>query len=480
MTVTPHRDPPGPAVDDRRALRRYRVAISALFGIAGAVLGAWTARMPAIQHHLQLSHSQLSIALLALAAGGLAGMRSAGRLVDRYGSAAVAIPTALILGPALAATAYVPSLPTLAAALLLLGSVHGLLNVSMNAAALTCQNAYQRPIMSGIHAWFSIGGALGAGAGAGCAHLQLSCPATYTAIGAAITVIAALAARRLAPPVQVVLSEPDPPAGARPSRHRGRILLLGALAACSLLCEGAIADWSSVYLDGIGATSTIAGAGYAAFAGAMTVGRLVGDRISARVKPVTLLRASGLLACAGMTTGLLTGTPAAAVAGYGLLGAGLAGIIPQIYTAAGTLDPDHPGSGLSRVAALGYAGFVVGPVLVGAAAMHVGLGQALLILPALAGLIAVAAPAVRGPRHTPAHRRIGTADRRLLGTLEPTPPQPPTRTHVRAEPDAVLIEVRLMVPACAVHGSPGRELAVTTRHPMTTTAMPTDREGWIS
>ena len=466
MTITAHGDRLGPAAVDRRMLRRYRTAISALFGIAGAVVGAWTARMPAIQHHLQLSDSQLSIALLALAAGGLAGMRFAGRIVDRRGSAAVAIPTALILGTALAATAYAPSLPTLAAALLVLGGVHSLLNVSMNAAALACQNAYQRPIMSGFHAWFSIGGALGAATGAACAHIQLSCPATYTAIGASLTMIAALAVQRLAGHGPwTTLSELGTPDRTQPTRHRGRILLLGALAACSLLSEGAIADWSSVYLDGIGATSTVAAAGYATFAAAMTIGRLTGDRISARVPAVTLLRASGLLACAGMTAGILADTPTAAVAGFGLLGAGLSCIVPQLYTAAGALDPGHPGAGLSRVASLGYAGFVLGPVLIGAAAMHVTLGQALLILPALAGVVAAAAPAVRRPGHTPAHRRT-----RLPAA---------TRTRVAAPPNAVLIEVRLLVPACAVHGTPVQQLAATART-MSTSAPRTGRESWIS
>lgn len=481
MSVTPRRDPPGQAADDRRTLRRFRVANSALFGIAGAVVGAWTARMPAIQHHLELSDNHLSLALLALAAGGLAGMRSAGRLVDRYGSTAVATPTALILGAALAATAYAPSFPTLAAALLILGGVHGLLNVAMNTAALTCQSAYRRPIMSGFHAWFSIGGALGAAAGAACAHAQLSCAATYTAIGTAMTAIAALSVRRLAEPTSLATrSEPDTPAGTPPPQHRGRILLLGGLAFCALLSEGATADWSSVYLDGIGATPTVAAAGYSAFAAAMTIGRLTGDRINARISPVTLLRGSGLLACAGMTTGLLADTPAASVAGFGLLGAGLSCFIPQLYTAAGTLDPAHPGAGLSRVAALGYAGFVLGPVIIGAAAMHVGLRHALLILPTLAGLIAVAAAAARSPRRTPSHRRAKAVDHRPVNTLEPFPPSAAPSTHVSAKPNSILVEVRLMVPACAVHGGSAQDLVTTILSPLTTSATLTHREGGMS
>jgi predicted MFS family arabinose efflux permease len=409
LTVTLPSDQTSPAIDDRRELRRGRVAISALFGIAGAVIGTWTARMPAIQQHLDMADSHLGGALLALAVGGLIGMRLAGRLIDRHGSAVVATPTALAVGAALAATAYAPSLPTLAATLLLLGLLHGTLNVAMNAAAVACQTAYQRPIMSGFHAWFSIGGAAGAAAAAACAHARLSCPATFTLVAVTLTVIAVPAVRHLprnaAPAPRVAPRAPG--AAVAAPQHRRRILLLGALAFSCLLSEGAAADWGSVYLDRIGAAPATAAAAYMAFAAAMTMGRLVGDRITARLTPVTLLRGSGALACVGMAAGVLANNPAAAVAGFGLLGLGLSGIIPQLYSAAGTLDPEHPGAGLSRVAALGYAGFVAGPIVVGAAAMHVGLGNALLILPALAALIAAAASVVRQP---PTPHRTQTAD----------------------------------------------------------------------
>ncbi|RSM67444.1 MFS transporter [Actinoplanes sp. ATCC 53533] len=380
-----------------RVLRRYRVAISTMFAIAGVIIGAWTARIPAIQHHLDLTDSHLSIVLLALACGGLVGMRCAGRLVDRHGSTRVMTVTSLTLGAALTVTAYAPNMATLALALLALGTVHGTLNVAMNAAAVACQTAYRRPIMTSFHAQFSIGGVAGAAAAAGCAHVHLSVGHTFAGVGAALTVAAFWAIRRLnlAPNTEAVGERPasTPERGRGPGRRR--VALLGLLAFCALISEGAAADWSSVYLDRLGASPAYAAAAYAAFAGCMTLGRLTGDRLTAGVAPVTLLRGCGLIAGGGLAAGVLIGSPAAAIIGFGCLGAGLSCVIPLLYSTAGNLDPDRPGAALSRVSAVGYLGYVTGPVIIGGAATHVGLGHALLILPVLAALLVAAAPVVR-------------------------------------------------------------------------------------
>jgi fucose permease len=377
-------------------LRRYRIAVSVMFAIAGMIVGAWTARMPEIQHHLRLSDGRLSIALLAMACGGLLGMRTAGRLVDRHGTGRMMSVTSLALGTALAATAYAPNLATLGLALLTLGLLHGTLNVSMNAAAVVCQTAYGRPIMTSFHALFSIGGVAGAAASAA-AHAYLSVGQTYIAVGAVLTVAAFVAIRQLAFAPHAEAGSKQRTSTARPDdgRMRRRVALLGLLAFCALISEGAAADWSSVYLDRLGASPAYAAAAYAAFAGCMTIGRLTGDRITAAVNPVALLRGCGLIAGAGLAAGILLGNSVAAIIGFACLGAGLSCVIPTLYSTAGNLDPSRPGAALSRVAALGYLGYVTGPVIIGAGAAHLGLGHSLLLLPALAGLLVTAAPVVR-------------------------------------------------------------------------------------
>jgi fucose permease len=175
-----------------------------------------------------------------------------------------------------------------------------------------------------------------------------------------------------------------------------RIAGLGVIAFCSLLCEGATADWTSVYVhDGLNGSLSAAAAAYAVFALAMTARRLAGDRLVARFGPARVLRACALLATVGFAAGALTGTPLAAVAGFGLLGAGLSCIVPQVYSAAGHLDAQHTGGVLARVAALGYAGFVCGPVLIGALAGHVGLAATMFLLPLLTLFAAAAGGLVR-------------------------------------------------------------------------------------
>jgi MFS family permease len=187
-----------------------------------------------------------------------------------------------------------------------------------------------------------------------------------------------------------------------------RILLLGLLAFSALISEGAAADWASVYLTRIGASPAMAAAAYAAFAASMTIGRLAGDRLTTAIAPAALLRGCGLIAGGGLALGLVGGTPATAIAGFACLGAGLSCVIPLLYSTAGTLDPARPGAALSRVAALGYLGYVLGPAIIGGASMHIGLSDALLILPVLAMLLVVAAPVVhssRGRHHQPARTR---------------------------------------------------------------------------
>jgi MFS family permease len=191
-------------------------------------------------------------------------------------------------------------------------------------------------------------------------------------------------------------------------RPRTRILLLGLLAFSALISEGAAADWASTYLTRLGASPAMAATAYAAFAASMTIGRLVGDRLTAAVAPAALLRGCGLIGGGGLALGLIGGTPLTAIAGFACLGAGLSCVVPLLYSTAGGLDPARPGAALSRVAALGYLGYVTGPAIIGGAAMHVGLGNALLILPVLATLLAIAAPVVhrsRGRHHRPAKTR---------------------------------------------------------------------------
>lgn len=381
---------------ERTALRRGRVATSLLFLLFGTALGTWTSRIPAVKTRLGLSDGSLSIALLAFALGAIVGMVVLGRLVDRLGSTSVMVPMAVAEGVLLVPAAYVPSLVTLAVALFVFGAVHGTLNIAMNANAIEVQRAWGRPIMSSFHAVYSIGGFLGAAIGGTFARANLGAGVTFLAVGALVVALAVWAALWALPAGSTV---PEPTTvTAPPPRRRYDLLFLGVLAMCALVGEGTAADWSAVYThENLRATAAFAAAPFAAFSIMMTVGRLLGDRLAAALGPVLLVRCCGVLASVGMTAALLIGQPIAAVLGFGCLGAGMSCIAPQVYSAAGNRDPARAGRALSQVVSLGYAGFVIGPILIGGASTVVGLPWALGIPALLVLFVAAAATALRPP-----------------------------------------------------------------------------------
>jgi predicted MFS family arabinose efflux permease len=398
------------ASDDRRALRRGRVATSLLFLLFGTALGVWTARIPAVKEHLRLSDGRLSFALLAFAAGCIVGMAAIGRLADRFGSTRVMIPTALLEGVLLVPPAYASSLVLLCVALFAFGLVHGTLNIAMNANAIEVQRAWGGPIMSSFHAVYSIGGFLGAILGSLFARASVGVGVTFASVGAGVLVLAVWAAWWALPKALVPATGPATTATDDGVRVRSYALLfLGVLALCALVCEGAAADWSAVYLrDSLGSGAGFAAYAYASFSIVMVAGRLFGDRLARRLGPVTLVRASGVLAAAGLGASLLIGRPIAGVIGFGFLGAGMACIAPQVYSAAGNRDPARAGRALSTVVSIAYVGFVLGPILIGAASTFVGLPRALAIPVVLALFVAAGAPALRSPRPGPLPDTGGT------------------------------------------------------------------------
>ncbi|MER6831838.1 MFS transporter [Streptosporangium sp. NPDC000563] len=385
---------------DRAALLRGRVAVYLLFLLSGMSIGTWTARIPSIKQGLGLSEGELSLGLLGIAAGAIAGMQVVGRLVDRHGSVKVMLPMAFAQALVLILPAFMPNLVGLALALFAFGAVHGTLDVAMNANAVEVEQATGRPIMSSFHAVFSIGGFLGAAAGGLLAQAAFSPGQTFTA--AAVVIVAlALWATRWA----LSLTAHTAPTGTGPAAGGGNggggVLLLGVLAFCCMIGEGAAADWSSVYLrESLNSSDGFAAVAYAAFSIMMTAGRLAGDRLAALLGPVNLVRACGALAASGLGFGLLAGNQIAAVIGFGCFGAGLSCIVPQVFSAAGRRDPARAGKALARVASLGYVGFLSGPVLIGGAAELVGLPRALAIPALLALFVALAARALKAPAFT--------------------------------------------------------------------------------
>jgi MFS family permease len=391
------------------ALLRARHAVSVVFLANGAVFGSWAPQLPLVQERLGIGPAVLGGALLAMALGALCAMLVAGAVIARFGSAPVTRASGIALCLALPTACLAPNLALLVAALALLGAANGMMDVAMNAHGVAVETRLQQPIMSSLHGMFSLGGLIGAGLGA--AALAFISPAAHAlAAGILLAALAALASRWLLPG-RIDVGDTGPHF-ALPSRAA---LVLGALAFLVLMTEGAALDWSAIWLKGeLGASPTLAGMAFAAFSGAMALGRFGGDRLRRRWGATALVRGSTLLAAAGLGFAVLVATPAAAILGFACAGLGLSNTVPVLFGAAGRLPSVQPGAGIAATAGVGYLGFLAGPPLIGFAAQATSLGVALGLLVVACGLVALFASAVRiadgGPNNPLSERPLQGSD----------------------------------------------------------------------
>ncbi|HLL83488.1 MAG TPA: MFS transporter, partial [Longimicrobium sp.] len=260
--------------------RAARFAVATIFFVNGAGIANWVVRIPAVRDGLHLTTGTLGVALLGMSVGALLAMPFVGWLVARFGSRPLTFASALAFLAALPLPALAPSLPLLAAGLVVLGASSAALGVSMNAHAVLVERRYDHPIMSSFHALFSLGGMAGSASGGALAALGLRPLPHLMLMAAVLAALSLVALARLLPREADALGQHGP-AFARPSRT---LLALGAMAFCVLLGEGAMADWTAVYLrDVLGTGPGLAAAGYGAFSLAMASGRLAGDALGRRL-----------------------------------------------------------------------------------------------------------------------------------------------------------------------------------------------------
>ena len=397
-------------------LRSARIAVSTVFFVNGALNASWAPYIPHIKSDLDLSARSLGFVLLAMAVGAVSAMPAAGLLVQRFGARAT-LAAAVGLGyVALPFVLLAPSALTLAAVLAVLGAATGMTDVAMNANGAAVEHRYGRPILSSLHALWSIG----AFAGAGLTALMIATgvPAELYLICFAVVIGAvglAACARLMA---AAVLAGDPIPRRARPSR---RVLGLTLIALSSFLAEGAINDWGALYLrNSLGESATVGAAGYAVFVGSMALMRLTGDRLTAHAGRVPIVRIGAAAGGIALGIALLAEHPAAAFVAFACLGAGIANVFPLVVSAASRSPA--PAVAIATVSTGGYAGVLIGPPAIGflADASSLPLALALIValcvvMTGLAGLVRggpekqlralVAAPAVPASPFSGAHRR---------------------------------------------------------------------------
>ncbi|MFD2081959.1 Sugar phosphate permease [Actinopolymorpha cephalotaxi] len=381
-------------------VRRARLAVAVTFLVHAAVFATWAPRIPSIKQALHLDNGALGIALGGLAVGLLVGTRLTGRM-ERAGRTGLAMRILVpVQAVALVGPAFATDLVTLTAALAVLGLIGGMLDVAMNAHAVAVERLYGRPIMSGFHGLWSLGSMAGSAIAALVAREGVDVRVHFIVAGVVCAVASAPFLARLLRPEQeaaVTGHHVEVPGGRRPPVRVVVVVMMAAMGFGSFLGEGAIADWSAVYLnESLGASVGLAALGLSVFSGAMTASRLIADRVGAKYGPVVVARAGAALGALGYVIFLLAPGPAVALVGFAVAGFGIGPAVPVVFSAAGNTGTKNRVSVLGPVVSAGYLGAVLGPVAIGAVAHRVGLEWALVIPLAFVALIFVAAGLLRG------------------------------------------------------------------------------------
>ena len=365
------------------SVRRARVATFGFFALNGYVLGLWVVNIPEIRERTGASTEQLGYLILLLGGAALVGMQIAGRLIDRFGSGPTTRSACVALSLSLVGPAWATSVTGLAVALAVVGLANGFVDVGQNSHAVEVETIYQRPIMSAFHALFSLGGLLAAIVGGSAIGAGVDLRWTLGLSAAAGVLICLALGRSLLARSEHVpdsaRSETSPAATTPPGTAgwSPRVLLIAVLAFALFLSEGVAYDWSTVHLhDVLDADKSVAAWAFGAFSVAMTVVRLVADRIVARIGPAVYVQRAALVGAVGLTTATLAPTPWIAIVGWAVFGVGLAGCVPQFFSAAGRIDPANAGLYMARVTSFGYVGMLAGPAVIGIATRWVPLTTA--------------------------------------------------------------------------------------------------------
>ncbi|GGK56141.1 MFS transporter [Nocardia camponoti] len=448
--------------------RAARVGVFAAFTLTGLVLAMWVVHIPAITDRARISSSELGMLILLLSAAAIVGMRGAGPAADRFGSRRVVAVAATWVSLSAIGIGFADSPLTLAIALAVFGVGNGALDVSMNTQAIYVERAYGRPIMAAFHAMFSAGGFAGALVGAATLRagwspeLTLSCTA---ALGVAATIFLVPRLLRTEPdranptreptlkpsPTEVNSatgrpvpdtaaprdsSEPaapdpcatttpnvidtkrptDDPTRHAPQPHRRQVISLGIIAFILLLAEGVAGDWSALQVrEHLNASDADAALAFGAFSATMTIGRFLADRVAARIGPVAMVRYGSLLCAAGFAVVICSPWIPLTLLGWAMCGLGLAGGVPQIFSAAGNLGGRTSSTDMSRVFTIGYLGLLAGPAIIGWLTAIIPLTAALLV-PLVLSLACAAAAGTVGEQD---HQALREKSTRRLVTPEP-------------------------------------------------------------
>lgn len=362
-------------------ITKERIAVALLFLMNGYIFGGWAPKIPEFAERLGLDSAGMGLMILVFGIGSLAMMPVAGALSAHYGSGRVVRIFALAVIPVLVIIALVPNIVTAVIAMLYFGGTFAAMDVVMNANAVATEKMMRRAIMSSCHAFWSLGGLIGAASGG--ILIDWFGPLTH----ALVTVIVAAVLLALAWP-SIIADTSHSVEGQRQKLVLPRNplpWLVGIMALFSMIPEGAILDWGAYHMrQDLGASASLAGFGFAAFSFSMAVMRFAGDLVRDRLGAVKTLRACTTIAIIGMVIVGFSSNPYVTLVGFAICGIGISNMVPIAFSIAGNMPGVNPSVGLSIATTLGYSGMLVAPSLIGFVAKQTGnFGIVFLALPVL-------------------------------------------------------------------------------------------------
>ena len=367
--------------------RLHRIAVSSFFFLAGICFASWASRIPDIQNKLQLNSAALGGVLLCLPIGLLCSLPVAGYLVAKFGSRIIVMLASILYACTLPMLGFASSVTQLMFTLFVFGFGGNMMNISVNTQAVATERLYHKPIMASFHGVWSMAGFTGAAIGTAMVHFQVLPPWHFLSITSMAALILLIFSGKL---IQKDSNRDDKqPIFARPDKS---ILNFGLIAFCSMICEGAMFDWSGIYFAKVVRPDhSLVTVGYTAFMCTMATGRFVGDWVAFKLGTKTMLQLSGLLTACGLLLSVIFPHLITATIGFLVVGAGVSSIIPIIYSAAGKSRIMSPGVAIAAVSTIGYLGFLFGPPFIGFIAQATSLRISFALIAVMGTMIAVLA-----------------------------------------------------------------------------------------
>ncbi|MGJ8526178.1 Inner membrane protein YbjJ [Halomonadaceae bacterium LMG 33818] len=364
-----------------------RASIAFFFALSGLSMSNWAVRLPDIRRTLHINDAQIGLVLLCPVIGSFALVLLSSYLISNFGSRRTTRTGSYLIILSLVLIGWSPSVYALGGSLLVFGAGMGLMNISMNDQASNLERRYQRSIMSSFHGVFSLGGMIGSLSGGALAGIGLN-PAYHLTLMAIILLIGSLVSKRLLIRPDTKKVEPGGPLFVMP---KGRLWLVGLIAAATVFVEGSMADWSALFLTRVGSTDAFAALGLAVFTGAMAFGRLLGDKWIDKVGPMRALQIGGILGIIGIGVAVLFNSPIISLGGFILAGLGISTLFPCLLSLAGRSPTMSPSQSIAAVAMMGYITLLGGPPMLGFLSHAVGLRMAFLSLLASSAIILILA-----------------------------------------------------------------------------------------